>query len=80
MSGYLVSLGCKTWKEVDNKYVQQENGLTTPNEIQAYEENEKARYAIFNALSKIELTKVISLNTAYEVWQELKEIYEGNES
>lgn len=28
---------------------------------------------------KTELTKVISLNTVYEVWQKLKDIYEGNE-
>lgn len=33
----------------------------------------------FSALSKIELTKVISLNTSYEVLQKLKDIYEENE-
>lgn len=55
-----------------------ENGLTTPNEIQAYEENEKGRYTIFSTLSKTELTKVISLNTTYEVWENLRDVYEGN--
>lgn len=67
MRGYLVSLGYNAWKVGENKYVQLENGLTTLDEIQSYEENENARYAIFNTLSKIELTKVISLNTAYKV-------------
>ncbi|XP_059068363.1 uncharacterized protein LOC131858901 [Cryptomeria japonica] len=79
MRGYLVSLGYNTWKAMETKYVLQENGLNIPNEIQAYEENEKARYALFNALSKIKLTKVISLNIVHEVWQKLKDIYEGNE-
>lgn len=57
--GYLISLGYNTWKVMETKYVLLENGLTTPNEIQIYEENEKERYAIFSALLKTELTKVI---------------------
>lgn len=49
-----------------------------PNEIQAYEENEMVRYVIFSALSKTELTKVISLITSYEFWEKLRYIYKGN--
>lgn len=64
MRGYLVSLGYNTWKAMETKYVQSTNGLTTPDEIQAYQENEKERYAIFSALSKTKLPKVISLNIA----------------
>lgn len=79
MRGYLISLGYNTWKEVETKYVQPTNGLTTPDEIQAYAENEKASYAIFSALSKIELTNIILLNTAYEVQENLRDIYEEND-
>lgn len=79
MRGYLISLGYNTRKAVETKYVQPKNGLTTPDEIQSYEENEKARYAIFSGLSKTKLTKVISLNTTYEVWENLRDIYEGND-
>lgn len=67
MRGYLISPGHNTWKAMDTKYVQPTNVLTTLDEIQAYEENKKERYAIFSALSKTKLTKVISLNTSYEV-------------
>lgn len=75
MRGYLVY----TWNIVETKYFQPVNGITTPDEIQAYEENKKSRYAIFSVLSKIELTKVIYLNTTYEVYKKMKDIYEGNE-
>lgn len=78
MRGYFVSLGYNTWKVVETRYVLPTNGLNTPDEIPTYEENDKARYPIFSALQKIELTKVISLNTTHEAWQKLKDIYEGN--
>lgn len=61
------------------KYVFPPNSPNIPDEIQAYEKNEKARYGSFNALSKTKLTKAISLNTAQEVWEKLKDIYEGND-
>lgn len=57
MRGYLVSLGYHTCKVVETKYVLPTNGLNTLDEIQAYEENEKARYYIFSALLKTELKK-----------------------
>lgn len=78
MRGYLTSLSFNTWKSMKNKYVQLANDLTTSDAIQVYEENEKARQVIVSVLSKNELTKVISLNTAYEVQEELRDVYEGN--
>lgn len=68
-----------TWKVVETKYMQLTNGPTTPNEIEAYEENEWASYAIFSTLSKTKLVKVVALDTAYEIWERLKNIYEGND-
>lgn len=79
MRGNLVSLCSNIWKVVETNYVLLVNGLNALDDIQAYEENEKARYGIFSALSKTELTKVISLSTTYEVRQKMKDIYEGNE-
>lgn len=64
---------------METKYVQLTNGLITPNEFHAYEENKKERYSIFYTLPKPELTKVISLINSYEVWDKLREIYEGND-
>lgn len=55
------------WKEIENKYVVPTNGLTTQVDLADYEKNKKARYAIFSALSKTELTKVIYMSTTYEV-------------
>lgn len=78
MRGYMISIGYTTWKHVEMKHVFPQNGLKTQDEITSYEENEKARYANFSALSKIELSKFISLNITYEVWEKLKQIYEGN--
>lgn len=68
MRGCFISLSQKTLKTIEMKYVMPTNGPTTPNEIEAYEENELARYAIFSALSKTELVKVVALDTTYEVW------------
>lgn len=76
MRGYLISLSYKTWKDVENKYVQPENEPTTLDEIEAYEENEQERYATFSELSKTELVKVVALDTAYEVWERLREMIE----
>lgn len=79
MRGYLISPSYKTWKAVETKYVQLTNGPTTLDEVEAYEENERERYDIFSVVSKIESKKVVDLDTAYEVWERLKSIYEGNE-
>ena len=79
MRGYLISLGFKNWKAVETKYVEPKNGPSSIDDIYSYEENEKARYAIYSALSKTELTKYISLGTTYKVWEKLKDIYEGND-
>ena len=67
-----------TCKHVETVYVFPQNGLHTTDEIDTYEENKKARYATITALSKSELVKVISYSTC-EVWENLKEIYEGND-
>lgn len=69
MQGYLLSLSYKTWKAVEKQYVKPMNGMNTPDEIEAYEENEKAIDAIFNSLLETELTKVVSLETAHHVWE-----------
>jgi hypothetical protein len=77
MIGYLISLGFKTWKIFEKKYVEPKSGPST-DDISAYEENEKVRYAIYSPLSKTKRTKFISLGTTYEVWKKLQDIYEGN--
>lgn len=59
MRGYLISFGFKTWKIVENKHVEPKFGPTTTDEISAYEENEKAKYVIFSALSKTEREKLV---------------------
>ena len=79
MRGYLISLGYKTWKVAEKKYVASVSGPSSTNDIYACEENEKVRYAIYSALSKTEQTKFISLGTSYEVWKKLEDIYEGND-
>ena len=48
-------------------YVFLQNGLQIANEIDAYEQNEKTRYAITSTSSKSKLAKVISLKIVYDV-------------
>lgn len=79
MQTYLLALGVDVWLSVFKGYKYPKTPLTNPDEKKLCSCNYKARHNILNALSPIVQAKVICCNSAKEVWDKLKNIYEGNE-
>jgi hypothetical protein len=75
---YLTDLGVEIWYSVVNGYVIPNNAPTYPNEKKIMSCNSKARHVILAALKPTIDSKVMGCNTAKEVWDNLKNIYEGD--
>jgi hypothetical protein len=75
---YLTTLGVDIWYSVVNGYVIPNNAPTDPNEKKLMSCNSKARHVILEALAPTIASKVMGCNTAKEVWDKLKSIYEGD--
>jgi hypothetical protein len=75
---YLTTLGVYIWYSVVNGYVIPKNAPTDPNEKNLMSCNSKSIHFILGALAPTISSKVIGCNTAKEVWEKLKSIYEGD--
>jgi hypothetical protein len=75
---YLTSLAVDIWYSVVNGYVIPNNSPTYPNEKNLRSCNSKAIHVILGELAQTISIKVMGCNTAKEVWDKLKSIYEGD--
>jgi hypothetical protein len=75
----LFAIGVDVWLSIENGYNPSKTPPTDPDEKKAYNYNYKARHNILNALSPTIQTKVRCCTIAKEVWDKLKNIYEGDE-
>ena len=79
MRVYLQAQGVDVWKAVVNRY----NVPATPPTDQAskklYEDKSKAMNAILSGLAETIFVKVMHYETTKEIWDKLKNIYEGDD-
>jgi hypothetical protein len=75
---YLTSLGVDIWYSVVNGYVIPNNSPTNTNEKNLMSCNSKDRHVILATLAPTVASKVMGCSTAKEVWDKLKNIYEGD--
>jgi uncharacterized lipoprotein YehR (DUF1307 family) len=78
MKTYLMVLGVDIWYLVVNSYVIPNNVPTDPNEKKLMSCNSKSIHVILAALAPTIASKVMGYNTAKEVWNKLKSMYEGD--
>jgi hypothetical protein len=78
VKNYLMALGVDIWYSVVNAYVILNNAPTDPNEKTLMSCNSKVRHVILAALAPTISSKVMDCNTAKEVWDKIKSIYEGD--
>ena len=79
MQSYLGSLGYDVWVSVLNGYTEPEGGPVDSEAKKAYCYNQKAVNAIFSALDKSMMAKVMDCDSAKDIWGRLKSIYERDE-
>lgn len=79
MQTYLTTSGLDVWFSVEKGYKVPKANPTNPNEIKLMISDTKTKHANFEGLQKIVQSKVISCNSTKEVWDKLKNIYEGDE-
>jgi hypothetical protein len=75
---YLTTLGVDIWYSVVNGYVIPNNAPTDPNEKKLMSCNSKSRHVVLVALAPTIAIKVMGCGTAKEVWDKLKNMYEGD--
>jgi uncharacterized lipoprotein YehR (DUF1307 family) len=73
-----MALRVDIWYSVVNSYVISNNAPTGQNEKNFMSCNSKSRHVILEALAPTIVSKVMGCNTAKEVWDKLKIIYEGD--
>ena len=79
MQTYLLDIGVDVWLSVENGYNPSKNTPTDPDEKKTCNCNYKTTHNIFNVLSPNVQSKVICFNSVKEVWDKLKNMYEGDE-
>jgi len=78
MQCHLQSMGMQYWTMASTKYTPPQNDLKNANEITYVENNLQTKEALLNALSDSELTNVVDLQTAFEIWEKLELLHEGD--
>ena len=78
MEAYLILLGFDDWDSVVNGYKIPKNTPTYLIEIKENEHNAKSMNAVIRGLSRIEFVKVMNYDTTKEIWDKLKNIYQGD--
>lgn len=66
------------WKITKNTYIVPQNGPSTPDEIKEVEHNIRVKEALLSVLTNSEMTAVMALQTAHEIWEKLEILYEGD--
>jgi len=78
MKCHLRCMGVAYWTMVTTQYVPPQGGPKTQNEITDAENNLQTMEALLSSLSDSELSNVIDLPTAFEIWQKLELLHEGD--
>ena len=79
MRVYLQAQGDKVQKEVLSRYNVPTNPPINTHGKKLYEDNSKAMNAILSGLTETIFVKVMHCKTAKEIWDKLKNIYEGDD-
>ena len=81
MRVYLQAQGANVWKMIVNTYAIPANPPTDVRspERKHYEDNSKEMNAILSSLIEIVFVKVMHCETVKEIWDKLKNIYEGDD-
>ncbi|XP_043687758.1 uncharacterized protein LOC122638976 [Telopea speciosissima] len=79
MEAYLKSQGYHVWKTVYTGYIIPIEEITDAAELKKYEQENKARSGLLSELTDQELARVSGCETAKQVWDKLKGIYEGDD-
>ena len=79
MKVYLQAQGADVWKMIVNTYDIPTNPPTDGQAVKLYEENSKAMNAILSGLTETLFVKVIHCETTKEIWDMLRNIYEGDD-
>ncbi|CAN6273177.1 unnamed protein product [Urochloa humidicola] len=77
MTVHIKALSKKMWVIVNERFVVLDKDNKTPIDNKNEELNDQAMSVLYDALSLDEFQKVKGIETAYEIWENLKEIYEG---
>jgi len=72
MKCHLQCMGMAYWSMVTKVYVPPQGGPTTLNEITYAENNMRTKEDLLSTLTDSELSNVIDLPTAYEIWIKLE--------
>ena len=78
MKSQLISLGFDVWESVVNGYTIPKNPPTDLKERKEGKYNAKYFNSILCALKETEFVKVMNYNTTKEIWDKLKNVYQGN--
>jgi hypothetical protein len=78
MQTYLKNLGVYIWLSVFNGYKVLKNTPTDQDENKLMSCNSKSMHVIMSGLTPIVSSKVMGCNASKEVWDKLKNIYEGD--
>ncbi|GLJ42404.1 hypothetical protein SUGI_0878450 [Cryptomeria japonica] len=78
MEVHLKCLGEDYWKITKNSSTIPQNRPTTLAKIKEDEHNIRVKEALLSALTDSEMSNVMGLQTAHEIWEKLEILYEGD--
>jgi hypothetical protein len=79
MKVYVQAQGADVWKMIVNTYDIPTNPPADGRDVKLYEENLKEMNAILSGLTEIVFVKVMHCETTKEIWEKLRNIYEGDD-
>jgi hypothetical protein len=78
MKTYIQAQGFQVWQLIVDGYTTPAVPPTNDKAVKLSENNSKARIALLNGLSDTVFTKVAHCKSAKEIWDNLRNIYEGD--
>jgi hypothetical protein len=78
MKAYIQAHGFQVWQSIVDGYIAPTVPPTSDKAVKLSENNSKAINALLNGLSDTIFTKVAHCNSAKEIWDKLRNIYEGD--
>ena len=78
MKTYIQAHGFEIWQSVVDGYKEPTVPPTSEKEVKLGENNSKATNALLNGLSDMVFTKVAHCKYAKDIWDKLRNIYEGD--
>ena len=80
MKVYLQSQGTDIWKMIENTYnMPSTTSTTTVIDKKIFEDNSKAMNALLSGLTETVFVKAMHYETTKEIWDKLRNIYEGDD-